>query len=176
MITRLLFYTTLGFLSLPFSSSALLAGPSPQQKTTKKSQKSPRTKMINAYNAGVKLMLLSKHSAAQNKFEQALEHDAQFAEAHNNLAYVLRKQGKKNHSKALVHYNKAIALKPKMAEAYMYRGVLHVQMGQVKNANEDLKKLYALKSKLAKELEHVLQTGEEKQPAQFFGVSKRLPR
>ena len=78
------------------------------------------------------------------------------------------------YKKALTHYNKAIALQPKMAEAYMYRGVLYVQMGQMSDAEKDLKRLYELKSDLAKELKHVVQTKKEKQPAQFFGVSQSL--
>ena len=40
-------------------------------------------------------MMRSKHSEAQSFFEQALDIDENLAEAHNNLAYVLRKQGKK---------------------------------------------------------------------------------
>ena len=132
--------------------------------------------MIVAYNAGVELMLSSKHSSAQIKFEQALKYDQKFAEAHNNLAYVLRKQGEENYKDALAHYNKAIAIKPHMAEAYMYRGVLYVQMGQMNDAKEDLRRLKELKSDLAEELEHVLKTGAEKIPAQFFGVSKSLSR
>ena len=119
-------------------------------------------------------MLASKHSAAQVKFEQALKYAPELAEAHNNLAYVLRKQGERNYKKALTHYNKAIALQPTMAEAYMYRGVLHVQMGQMNDAEKDLKRLYELNANLAKELKYVVQTKKEKQPAQFFGVSQSL--
>ena len=168
-------FTVLGLLSLSFSAVSF-AGPSPKQSAPQKAQKSPRAQMIMAYNAGVTLMLSSKHAAAQSKFEQSLKYDSNFAEAHNNLAYVLRKQGKMNYNKSLKHYNKAITLKPQMAEAYMYRGVLHVQMNQIDRANKDLEQLYALKSPLAKELAYVVKTQEEKQPAQFFGVSKRLSR
>ena len=92
------------------------------------------------------------------------------------MAYVLRKQGASNYNKALSHYNKAISLQPNMAEAYMYRGVLHVQMGQMENAKEDLKRLVELNSELAKELEHVVLTKTEKTPARFFGVSKKMER
>ncbi len=176
MKARLILCITLGVLSLPFASPASFAGPSPQQKAPKKAQQSPRTQMLKAYNVGVNLMLDSKHASAQVKFEQALKYDSEFAEAHNNLAYVLRKQGEQNYKNALAHYNKAIALKPHMAEAYMYRGVLYVQMGQINDAKEDLRRLNELKSDLAKELEHVLKTGAEKVPAQFFGVSKSLSR
>ena len=62
---------------------------------------------VQVYNQGIELMRAKK-----------------FAEAHNNLGYSLRKQGPQNYSKALEHYNKAIQLKPNLAEAYEYRGVL----------------------------------------------------
>jgi hypothetical protein len=43
----------------------------------------------------------------------------------------------------------------------MYRGVLHVQMGNASLANDDLAKLRALKSPLADELEFVIENGKE---------------
>ena len=50
------------------------------------------------------------------------------------LAFTLRKQGSANFQKSLAYYNKAIQLKPKLAEAYMYRGVLYTQMGRKADA------------------------------------------
>src|ERR1700745_1877252 len=79
---------------------------------------------VQVYNQGIQLMHSKKFAEAQVKFEQALSENPDFAEAHNNLAYSLRKQGPQNYSKALEHYNKAIQLKPNLAEAYEYRGVL----------------------------------------------------
>ena len=78
---------------------------------------------VRAYNEGVKLMQDKRFAQAQPKFEQAIKLDPDFAEAYNNLAFVLRKQGSANFPKSLAYYNKAIELKPKLAEAYMYRGV-----------------------------------------------------
>lgn len=72
-----------------------------------------------------------------------------------------RKQGPQNYSKALEHYNKAIQLKPNLAEAYEYRGVLFLKMGRKVDAERDLATLKALKSKLANELEQVIQTGNK---------------
>jgi tetratricopeptide (TPR) repeat protein len=114
-----------------------------------------------AYNQGIELMHAKKYAEAQVKFEQALAENANFAEAHNNLGYSLRKQGPQNYSKALDHYNRAIQLKPNLAEAYEYRGVLFMKMGRKADAEKDLATLKALKPKLATELEQAIQTGNE---------------
>lgn len=176
MYRRNLIFLIAGLLSIAPLSPTALAGPQPKKQVSNKKQVSPRTKMLIEYNAGVDLMLESKHFLAQTKFENALRYDSNFAEAHNNLAYVLRKQGEKYFKQALDHYNKAIELEPKMAQAYMYRGVLYIQMNKVDDAKKDLDTLYKLDPALAKELDHVLNTGKEKTPAQFFGVSKQVSR
>src|SRR5258707_10643356 len=73
---------------------------------------------IKAYNEGVDLMKAKQFAKAQAKFEEALKANPKLAEAHNNLAFVLRKQGSQNYQLSMEHYNKAIQLKPKLAEAY----------------------------------------------------------
>jgi tetratricopeptide (TPR) repeat protein len=78
-----------------------------------------------------------------------------------NLAYSLRKQGPQNYAKALEHYNKAIQLEPNLAEAYEYRGVLFLKWGRKVDVEKDLATLKTLNPKLATELEHVIQTGNE---------------
>ena len=88
-------------------------------------------------------------NAAQQQLEAALAINEKMAEAHNNLAYVLRKQGAANYAKSLEHYNRAIELKPKLAEAYMYRGALHALSGQAGLARADYDQLVKMKSKLA---------------------------
>jgi tetratricopeptide (TPR) repeat protein len=55
------------------------------------------------YNQGVDLMHAKKFAAAQIKFEQAIRDNPNFAEAHNNLGFTLRQQGRQNYSKALEH-------------------------------------------------------------------------
>ena len=170
----------LGSLSLIFSVvSVSYAAPKPKKTTTapvknaRGLQNSQKAK-FTAYNEGVDLMMASNHARAQVKFEVALKFDPNFAEAHNNLAYVLRKQGEAKYKIALQHYNQAIKIKPQMAEAYMYRGVLFVQMDQVSKAKKDLEILGKLNPKLAQELEYVIINGEEKTPAKFFGVKGKL--
>ena len=116
---------------------------------------------VQFYNQGIQLMHAKKFAEAQVKFEQALAENPNFAEAHNNLGFSLRKQGSQNYSKALEHYNKAIQLKPNLAEAYEYRGVLFLKMGRKVDAEKDLATLKTLKPKLANELEQAIQTGNE---------------
>jgi tetratricopeptide (TPR) repeat protein len=99
---------------------------------------------ITIYNQGVELMLAKRFPEAQAKFEQAVKENPRFAEAHNNLGYTLRKQGAANYQKSLEHYNTAIELKPKLADAYMYRGVLYTEMGRKVDAQADLAALQKL--------------------------------
>jgi tetratricopeptide (TPR) repeat protein len=126
------------------------------------------------YNKGVKLMLEKDFSAAEKQFRKALDANEEFAEAHNNLAYTLRKQGADRYDEALVHYNRAIELNPRLDEPYMYRGVLFVQMGDKTSALADHQKLVEMNSSLAPELEYVVVNGKEKEPEQFFGVSRKM--
>ena len=132
------------------------------------------SKDVKLYNAGVELMLAKKFAKAEKQFRKSLDFNEQFSEAHNNLAYTLRKQGPKYYAESLKHYTRAIELKPGMAEAYMYRGVLHMQMGNRQLALEDHQKLVNLGSVLAVELEYVISEGREKEPEQFFGVSGNI--
>ena len=116
---------------------------------------------VAAYNEGVALMKAKQFARAQEKFDQAVKQDPGFAEAHNNLAFCLRKQGSQNFQKSLEHYNRAIALKPNLAAAYEYRGILFVQMGRKAAAENDLATLRKLNSRLAGDLEAYIKTGKE---------------
>ena len=127
---------------------------------------------ITVYNQGVELMLAKKFPEAQAKFEQAVKENPRFAEAHNNLGYTLRKQGTANYQKSLEHYDRAIALKPRLAEAYMYRGVLYIEMGRKSDAEADLAALQKLSPRLAKELAEVIQTGKEED--RFYGLAGKI--
>jgi tetratricopeptide (TPR) repeat protein len=122
------------------------------------------------YNKGVKLMKKGAYSDAQTQFEAALAENEEFAEAHNNLAFSLRKLGKDHWDLALEHYNRAIELKPKLAEAYMYRGVLYSLMGDEESALEDHAMLVNLDRKLAKALQAAIASGEE--PEGLEGLAK----
>lgn len=123
------------------------------------------------YNEGTKLVFEKKFPEAQLKLEAAIAADPLMAEAHNNLAYALRKQGAANFDAALKQYNRAIELNPKLPQPFMYRGVLFMQMGRKPEAEADLARLNALKSPLAAELQWVIESGREKEPEKFFGVT-----
>jgi len=125
---------------------------------------------VTAYNAGVRLMKAKQFARAQANFEQAVKLDPGFAEAHNNLAFCLRKQGSQNFQKSLEHYNKAIALKPGLAQAYEYRGVLYLEMGRKADAEKDLTTLKKLDPHLAGDLEAYIKTGKEDED--LYGESK----
>ena len=116
-----------------------------------------RANAVRAYNEGVALLVARKFPQAQSRFEAALLLNEQFAEAHNNLAYALRMQGRQNFAASLAHYNRAVELKPDLAQAYMYRGVLFVQQGDLVRARQDLERLRRLDPKLASDLERVVE-------------------
>jgi tetratricopeptide (TPR) repeat protein len=116
-----------------------------------------RERAVAAYNEGVKRMLDKRYGAAQEKFEEALAADERLAEAHNNLAFSLRMQGATNYTRALRHYDRAVELKPDLARAYMYRGVLFTQLGDLARARADHARLLALDPGLAAKLDAVIQ-------------------
>ena len=103
-----------------------------------------REQAVVAYNDGVKLMVAQRYAAAQRKFEEALGADEELAEAHNNLAFSLRMQGAAQPRARPEHYNRALELKPDLAQAYMYRGVLFTQMGDLARARADHARLLVL--------------------------------
>ena len=118
---------------------------------------STRASAVRLYNDGVALLVARRFVQAQAAFEAALALDERMAEAHNNLAYALRMQGRHNFAASLAHYNRAVELKPDLAQAYMYRGVLFVQQGDKLKAQQDLERLRRLDARLAADLERVIQ-------------------
>jgi len=140
---------------------------------SKRLQQEVGSSAFEVYNQGVVLMRAGKFAAAQLKFEAALHDNPSFAEAHNNLGFTLRQQGPQNFAKALEHYNKAIQLKPAMAETYEYRGVLFAKMGRKADAEKDLVTLKKLNPRLAGELEEFLKTGKEEDEYGATSPSKR---
>jgi tetratricopeptide (TPR) repeat protein len=124
-------------------------------------QAGSRADAVRLYNDGVALLLGRDFRAAQGKFEAALALDERLAEAHNNLAFALRMQGRQNFAASLGHYNRALELKPDLAQAYMYRGVLFMQQGDTVRARQDLERLRRLDTKLATELALVVEGAGE---------------
>lgn len=144
-----------------FSTTALAAGSSPS---------TDNRPGVRQYNSGVKYMKQGNYARAQAEFEAALDRNPDMAEAHNNLGYALRKQGKANYEKALGHYNRAIELDMNLAEAYMYRGVLHMLMGNEDKALQDHRTLTRLDRGLADALQAAIASGEE--PDGLEGLAK----
>jgi Flp pilus assembly protein TadD len=72
------------------------------------------------------------------------------------LAFSLRMQSAANRERALKHYNRALELKPRLAQAYMYRGVLFTQMGDLARARADHATLLRLDPVLATKLDRVI--------------------
>ena len=124
---------------------------------------SPLNKAIELYNQGVTHLVARRFAEAQQRFEAALQIDETLAEAHNNLAFALRMQGRQNFAVSLAHYNRALALKPNLAQAYMYRGALFLQQGDRAGAQRDLERLRTLDTKLAGDLERLLAGGDPSQ-------------
>jgi Flp pilus assembly protein TadD len=143
-------------------SAAFGSGSQPVPESPVKSVKSAEDPNA-VYNHGVALLHEKQYAAALAEFEKAVQAKPDFAEAHNNLAYCLRRQGPAKYSEALSHYNKAIKLNPNLAEAYEYRGVLFVKMNRKNDAEKDLAKLNQLNPKLASKLDYALKNnGQEK--------------
>ena len=116
----------------------------------------PRATAITLYNEGVVHLVARRFADAQQRFEAALRLDEGLAEAHNNLAFALRMQGRHNFESSLAHYDRALALKPELAQAYMYRGALFLQQGDRARAQQDLERLRRLDPKRAGDLERLL--------------------
>jgi tetratricopeptide (TPR) repeat protein len=119
----------------------------------------PQERAVSVYNEGVRLLRDTHYAAAQEQFEQALALDEPLAEAHNNLAFSLRMQGTHHFERALHHYNRALELKPDLAQAYMYRGALFTSMGDLASARADHATLLALDQELAAKLARVIAGG-----------------
>jgi tetratricopeptide (TPR) repeat protein len=151
---------------------ALAALPAVGAGSAKQAVRKDSDPSITIYNQGVELMLAKRFPEAQAKFEQAIKKNPSFAEAHNNLGYTLRKQGPAHFQKSLEHYNTAIELKPKLAEAYMYRGVLYTEMGRKSDAQADLAALQKMNPELAKDLAEVIKTGKEED--RVYGLSAEI--
>ena len=146
-----------------FATGALAAGSSPKPASDSRAG-------VSQYNSGVKHMKKGNYEKAQAKFEAALKKNPDMAEAYNNLGYSLRKQGPAKYAQALQHYNRAIELDGNLAEAYMYRGVLHMLMGNEAKALQDHRTLTGLDRKLADALQAAIASGEE--PAGLEGLAR----
>jgi len=157
-------------LFLAFFSLMALAAPSRPART----QTPVVSPEITAFESGTEHLLNMNLRRAERDLRTALRHKEDFAEAHNNLAFVLRKQGPRHFDDAYRHYQRAIELKPDLAEAHMYLGVLYVQKEDLDAARKTHARLKKLDASLADELAWVIENRREKEPAPFFGVVRSL--
>lgn len=147
--------TALAVALLVASTPAFAASTSP------KPEDSDAPEEVRLYNQGTEHLKKGNWDQAALKLRRALKVKEDFAEAHNNLGYALRKMGGEFHEAALEHYDRALELAPDLAEAHHYRGVLHVLMGDPNAAREDHAALEELNPKLADQLEAVIDGGPE---------------
>ncbi|MEM1176731.1 MAG: tetratricopeptide repeat protein [Acidobacteriota bacterium] len=145
--------------ALFIAALGLLAGPAFGAGSPKKEE--PKNTAESLYNTGIDHLKKGDFAGAASKFSEALDMKEDFAAAHNNLGYSLRKQGAEHYDAALKHYNRALELDPKMAQAYHYRGVLHALAGDEAAAKADHAALAKLDREMADELMQVLASGEE---------------
>jgi tetratricopeptide (TPR) repeat protein len=125
------------------------------------SQIEERRQAVRLYDQGVNAMNSKRFAEAEARFAQALRSNPRFAEAHNYLGYSLVMEEPPNYLMALEHYNRAIQLKPNLAVAYEYRGMLLLKMDRKSAAEKDLATLRRLNPGLAVELERVMKKGKE---------------
>jgi tetratricopeptide (TPR) repeat protein len=152
----ILLFSTAGVTAVFASGSSSISAPQQVPQLPQKAEDA-----ATPFKEGVALMKAKKFAAAQVKFEEALKANPNIAEAHNNLAYCLRKQSPENFASSLQHYNTALKLNPKLAQAYEYRGVLFVEMGRKADAEKDLATLKQLDPKLATALETAIKAGKD---------------
>ena len=158
----------LSLIAVAFTAAASLSFSAPSKPSKPKEKPG-----IAAYNEGTEQIAALKFAEAEKSLRKALKEVPKMPEAHNNLAYALRKQGEDQFEEALEHYDRAIELNPELPEPYMYRGVLYVQMEQKEDALKDHAVLLDLSPSLASELEYVIENDKEKEPEQFFGVTDK---
>lgn len=151
-----------------FNLASLSAAPSEPKEVPEKKAKPAE---VVAFDKGYALLKKKKYSQAQAYFEKAIKLKAKFPEAHNNLAYVLRKQSSENFALAEKHYNIALAQNPKLSQAYAYRGTLYTLQGEIEKAEKDFQTLLTLDKKLAKELRAVIDSKTDDKAKKGFGVS-----
>ena len=82
-----------------------------------------------------------KNAEAEAAFRRALELKPDYAEAHNNLAYLLMTSGKLD--EAAEHYRAAIASKPDFRDAHFNLGRILVNQGKVADAIDQLRQTLA---------------------------------
>lgn len=106
-----------------------------QQKTAHIRELQPA---YQAFNEGQKALVEGNGKLAEQKARAAIGMEPEEAKFHGLLGQSLIQQ--KNNSAAIAHFDKAIQLNPGYFEFYVYRGLLHGEMGELEAARRDLEK------------------------------------
>ena len=91
------------------------------------------------YTAGVKAIQAGRYGAAIPLLEGVVKRDGRNADAHNWLAYAVRKNG--DPAASIPIYEKALALDPKHRGAHEYIGEAYLALGNLPKAKEHLGRL-----------------------------------
>lgn len=101
---------------------------------------------VRYYNDGVKAGKAGDYQRAADLYRQTLREKPDFADAHNNLGFALRKIGDGYAEQAMAAYQEALKNAPNHAEALEYQGELYVQLGDLRKAQENYRRLIKLNS------------------------------
>jgi tetratricopeptide (TPR) repeat protein len=91
------------------------------------------------FAAGVQAIKAGQYAAAIPLFENAVKRDGNSADAHNWLAYAVRKNG--DPARSIPIYQKALALDPKHRGAHEYIGEAYLALDNLPKAKEHLGRL-----------------------------------
>jgi tetratricopeptide (TPR) repeat protein len=94
------------------------------------------------YDAGVRAIKASQFAAAIPLLEKVVARDARNADAHNWLAYAVRRNG--DPARSIPIYQKALAIDPKHRGAHEYIGEAYLMLGDPAKAKEHLARLNSL--------------------------------
>lgn len=88
-------------------------------------------------NVGVALATLGRHDEAEDHYRQAIAKNPRLYEAHFNLGNLLASQ--QRWSEAAVHYSAAAELQPRAFAPHLALGIVHLEMGQIAQADAALR-------------------------------------
>jgi tetratricopeptide (TPR) repeat protein len=94
------------------------------------------------YTAGVNAIKAEKFAAAIPLLEKVVARDGRNADAHNWLAYAVRRNG--DPARSIPIYEKALALDPQHRGAHEYIGEAYLMLGNLPKAKEHLARLNSL--------------------------------
>lgn len=129
-----------------FSSQIIAADTMPSVPTTRVIQAAPDNMAL-----GRAAVAANNWRRAIDEFTLAVKNNAENADAHNMLAYSLRKQARPNLAKSFEHYGIALKLDPRHKGAHNYIGVAYLMDGKPELAKPHLAALESICGKQCEE-------------------------